>query len=296
MKNMEFYPKWRMNMEKDRWNRKLWHKGNVRQWFPPTAETSYLWLPFIGKSNWAKGFWILHPKTNYLDFELVDEGEMTIHYNGQRYLIPSGSAVLIPPGESKLSTASARGCRKRYIGISGLILNNNLVGMNLDKVSVLNDFRNAEFEELFALLWTLTEEKRLENIREYGAKVYQLLLLLSHCAIQQPYPEELQRAVTFISQHLSQHLTLEEICSAAYCGRSTLQWQFKHYMNSSPIRYLTETRMKCAVKLLKNTTLSIKEIAQKCGYGDQLYFSAAFREYSGLPPRKYREKADFSPE
>lgn len=277
-------------MEKERWNRKLWQKGSVLQWLPPMPEISFLWLTFIGKSDWVNGFWIHHMKTNYLDFEVVTEGEMLVHYSGQRYLIPAGAAVLIPPGESKLSTAGKAGCRKHYFGITGLILNNNLVGMNLDKVCVLNDFRNAEFDSLFASLWKMTEEKNPETIREYCAKIYQMLLLLSHCAVQQPYPEELQRAVTFISQYLSQRLTLEDICNAAHCGRSTLQWQFKHYMDSSPIRYLTESRMKYALKLLENTQLPVKEIAQKCGYSDQLYFSNTFRSHYGKSPREYRKK------
>ena len=275
-------------MEKDRWNKKLWQKGIARHWFPPAAASSYLWLSFIGKSNWVKGFWMHHLRTNYLDFEIVDEGEMTVHYQGKRYLIPAGTAVLIPPGESKLIASSAVGCRKRYIGISGLILNNNLEGMNLDKICVLNDFRNSEFEKLFASLWTASGEKRLENIGEYGAKVYQLLLLFANCAEQQPYPEELQRAVIFIRKNLSIPLTLADICNAQ-CGRSTLQWQFKHYLKTSPVRYLTENRMKYAVKLLENTTLPIKEISQKCGYSDQLYFSGAFRDHIGRSPREYRK-------
>lgn len=277
-------------MEKERWNRKLWQKGSVLQWLPPMPEISFLWLTFIGKSDWVNGFWIHHMKTNYLDFEVVTEGEMLVHYNGQRYLVPAGTAVLIPPGESKLSTAGKAGCRKHYLGICGLILSNNLAGMNLDKVCVLNDFRNAEFDSLFASLWKMTEEKNQGNIREYCAKIYQMLLLFSHCAVQQPYPEELQRAVTFISLQLSLPLTLEEICNAAHCGRSTLQWQFKHYMDSSPIRYLTESRMKYALKLLENTQLSVKEIAHKCGYSDQLYFSNTFRKHYGKSPREYRKK------
>lgn len=281
-------------MEKDVCNTKLYHKGILRQWFPPLVESSYLWLSFIGKSHWFKGYWLHHLETNYLDFEFVEEGELTVNYQDRRYLIPAGSAVLIPPGESKLSTNCANGCRKRFIGISGLILNNNLTGMNLDKVCVLKDFRNDEFERLFASLWIMAEEKRLENIRECGAVVYQLLLLFSHCAEQYPYPKELQLAVIFIRQNLSFPLTLADICCAAHCGKSTLQWQFKHYMNSSPIRFLMEIRMEYAFKLLENTTLSIKEIALKCGYGDPLYFSTTFRDHSGRSPRAYRKMAVFS--
>ena len=154
---------------------------------------------------------------------------------------------------------------------------------------MLNDFRNAEFDTLFAALRQMIEEKNPEHIREYNGKIYQMLLLLSHCAVQHPYPEELQRAVSFISLFLSKQIDLNLICSAAHCGRSTLQWQFKHYMDSSPIRYLTESRMKYALKLLENTQLPVKEIAQKCGYSDQLYFSNTFRSHYGKSPREYRK-------
>ena len=286
-------PNFEKDMERDRWNKKSWHQENILQWFPPMLEMSFCWLAFIGKSIWSKGFWVHHPNTHYLDFELVTDGEMTVQYRGQHYPIPEGAAVLIPPGESKLFTAGKNGCRKHCLGISGLLLNNNLAGMNLDKVCVLNNFRNAEFDSLFSPLWTMTEKKNPEKIREYSAKIYQMLLLLSHCTVQNPYPEELQRAVTFISQHLFQPLTLADICDAAYCGRSTLQWQFKHYMGSSPIRHLTESRMKYALKLLGNTQLPVKEIAQKCGYNDQLYFSNIFRRHYGKSPREYRKSALF---
>ena len=276
-------------MEQDRWNKRSWRRENILQWFPPMPQMAFLWLPFMGKSEWAKGYWVHHVKTNYLVFEVVTEGELTVLCSGQRYPVPAGSAVLIPPGESKLSASGPGGCRKHFLCISGPILNNNLAGMNLDKICVLNDFRNAEFDTLYATLWKMIEEKNPEHIREYNGKIYQMLLLLSHCAVQHPYPEELQRAVSFISLFLSKQIDLNLICSAAHCGRSTLQWQFKHYMDSSPIRYLTESRMEYALKLLENTQLPVKEIAQKCGYSDQLYFSNTFRSHYGKSPREYRK-------
>ena len=281
-------------MEKDRHGAINLQKETLRQWFPPVAETSFLWLSFMGRSVWRKGYLVYHPQTQYLNLEAVDEGEMTIHHGGQRYVIPAGSAVLIPPGESKLSADGAGGCRKHALGISGLILNNNLAGMGLDKVCILRDFHDPEFGQLFDSLWEMTEEKHLETVREYCAKVYQLLLLLSRCAVQHPYPEELQRAISFISRNFSRKLSLADICAQACCGRSTLQWQFKHHLNSSPIRYLTENRMKYAAKLLENTSLPIKEIAQRSGCNDQLYFSNTFRKYHGRSPREYRKALSVS--
>lgn len=287
-KNIENYPE-TFFMENDRYNQKLWKKGLIRQWFPPVSDPSFLWLHFIGKSSWNKGFWIHHPRTVYLDFQVVEEGEMILHYGGQRYGIPAGSAVLIPPGESRLSTCSPGGCRKIFLGISGLILNDNLAGMNLDQVCVLHDFRNPEFFRLFAELWKMTGEKSMDNLLEYCARIYQMLLLISHCATEHPYPEELLRALAHIGQNFSSPLTLKELCRCANCGRTTLQWQFKHYLKSSPTQYLTDTRMNHAVRLLENTPLSIKEIAQKSGYEDPLYFSTIFRKKYGCSPRAFRK-------
>ena len=91
------------------------------------------------------------------------------------------------------------------------------------------------------------------------------------------------------SGDFARQLSLSDICAQAFCGRSTLQWQFKYHLKSSPIRYLTEIRMKYAAKLLENTLLPIKEIAQKSGCSDQLYFSNMFRKYHGRSPREYRK-------
>ncbi len=43
-----------------------------------------------------------------------------------------------------------------------------------------------------------------------------------------------------------------------------------------------------ALELLRSTTLSIKEIAPRCGFSDPQYFSRAFRNIFGQPPGEWR--------
>lgn len=45
-----------------------------------------------------------------------------------------------------------------------------------------------------------------------------------------------------------------------------------------------------AVLLMKNTSLSVEEIAAILGYGDQSSFYKAFKSYSHVSPRKYNSK------
>lgn len=46
--------------------------------------------------------------------------------------------------------------------------------------------------------------------------------------------------------------------------------------------------MKYALELLKNTDLSIKEIAYKTGYSSSSAFSVAFKKECGINPNKIR--------
>ena len=48
--------------------------------------------------------------------------------------------------------------------------------------------------------------------------------------------------------------------------------------------------MKKAKELLKNSTLSVTEIAARTGYGDSNYFSRIFKKSCGKTPREYRNQ------
>ena len=54
---------------------------------------------------------------------------------------------------------------------------------------------------------------------------------------------------------------------------------------------VTDRVMLEASRLLRFSDLTIGEIAHRVGYDDQLYFSRAFKRYTGLAPQPYREQA-----
>ena len=56
-------------------------------------------------------------------------------------------------------------------------------------------------------------------------------------------------------------------------------------MGESPQAYLLHYRMARAAQLLKETRLSIGEIAAQVSYDNQLHFSRAFKNVHGVSPR-----------
>jgi len=54
-------------------------------------------------------------------------------------------------------------------------------------------------------------------------------------------------------------------------------------LGSSPLEKIHEIRRIEAEKLLKETTVPIKEVAKRCGYGTSSHLATCFRR-QGLPP------------
>jgi AraC-like DNA-binding protein len=73
--------------------------------------------------------------------------------------------------------------------------------------------------------------------------------------------------------------------------------QFRKKMNQlyhlNIREFITEIRMTCAMNLLKDPTLSIKEIAGLSGFKSAFYFSRVFTNYFGMAPKYFRDSLEF---
>ena len=84
------------------------------------------------------------------------------------------------------------------------------------------------------------------------------------------------------------NITIEEICKELYISTYYLTRSFTKYIGISPKQYLIQIRLNNAGNLLKNTSLSIAEIAEKSGFQSPSNFIAYFKKYFGITPKKFR--------
>lgn len=63
---------------------------------------------------------------------------------------------------------------------------------------------------------------------------------------------------------------------------------FKKYTGLTPGRYFKNQRLTEVCELLKDSKLSVKEIAQLCGYESQNYLGRIFKQIFGVTPIQYR--------
>ena len=91
------------------------------------------------------------------------------------------------------------------------------------------------------------------------------------------------------SEYQNESLSLTDISERLYVSPNYLSSLIKKYRKVNFTTLLTERRMKAAADKLPCTQMKILEIAEKCGYSDQHYFSYCFKKYYGTTPMKMRE-------
>ncbi|KAA3449570.1 AraC family transcriptional regulator [Mesorhizobium sp. SARCC-RB16n] len=99
----------------------------------------------------------------------------------------------------------------------------------------------------------------------------------------------LGRALGLLHSEPSRKWSNEELARRAATSRSVLDERFRNLLGQSPMRYLTEWRMQLAADLLRDTSLKLLSVAERCGYGSEEAFSRAFHRCLGASPAQWRE-------
>lgn len=102
--------------------------------------------------------------------------------------------------------------------------------------------------------------------------------------------ESLKNGIEYIDLHLDGPLTLKEIASCACMTETYFSTVFKKFSGISPWEYITIKRVEKAVELIKTTSLTKLEIAQKCGFSSSSNFYKAFTKITGKQPKNYEQK------
>ena len=101
------------------------------------------------------------------------------------------------------------------------------------------------------------------------------------------------RALDFVRDHYSDsNLDLEMVCSSLGVSAAYFSTVFKKETGSAFITYLTDYRMKEAIRLMDEEDEKTYITAQKVGYADPNYFSYVFKRKFGMSPTKYRKTKD----
>ena len=102
-----------------------------------------------------------------------------------------------------------------------------------------------------------------------------------------------KRALEALDQrYMEEDLSLVSLSGMLDVSPNHLSACIKKYAGETFINILIGKRMEAARELLVNSTMKIQNIAKKCGYTDQHYFSYCFKKYCGESPNAMRRRLE----
>lgn len=102
------------------------------------------------------------------------------------------------------------------------------------------------------------------------------------------YNRVVNRAVTYIHQHINHELSLEKIALFSGVHPGYLSKIFKESVGMSIPDYINRKKIDDSKYYLLHSRESLSEIAQMFGYCNQSYYTSLFKKYNGLTPKQYK--------
>jgi AraC-like DNA-binding protein len=100
----------------------------------------------------------------------------------------------------------------------------------------------------------------------------------------------LSRLHDYLQAHYAEKLPVSAVASLANMCESRFMRYFKRVTGETFVAHLTRLRIERAAQLLKETDLSIAQVANAVGFSDQSHFDRVFRRHFQVTPREARRR------
>jgi len=140
----------------------------------------------------------------------------------------------------------------------------------------------------------LSQRETMEIRRKWEESQRELLekALLDGQALDEghmPKSSAVERARTYIVQHVNRDLSLQEVADHVGMNAAYLSVLFKEETGETYIKFLTRYRMELA-KMLLRKGLKVNEVSERVGYHTYRHFSEVFKKCTGTTPGQFRDQ------
>jgi len=201
-------------------------------------------------------------------------------YDNQCISVSGKSIVLVPAQLDYIRTAENE---------TMTVVHFLMVGEHSREIKVFYPALYEQYEKCF------DEMLRVWNNKEEGYKfkcnelLYQLLYMIRREEVESEQGRLFclaDRAARMIEREASSsEFSVSLIAPRLNVSGTYLRKKFQEKYGMSPQQYLTEVRIELARSLLKTKYFSVKEVARRCGFENEKYFSTVFKEKVGISPK-----------
>lgn len=259
-------------------------------------------LLYAGQLEKQSG-WKEEPHSHeFLEIIFVTGGKMKITVEDREYDVVKGDIVVYNAGLTHFEYSSVKNPAKiLFVAFDNIkitdLLPNRLIPDAYEYV-----FHSGEMYDLFYTYFNnlIKELKEKHNFYvEISQNISRTLLMLVFRLINYTRNSSMlldsgrtvNVAVSYIEKNFRDKITLEDLSAACFTNKFYLSHLFTRITGKSIGKYITETRIKEAQRLLLCGGDSIEKVAELSGFMDAGYFCRTFKKLTGQTPSAFRRTA-----
>lgn len=250
-------------------------------------------LPFrvemAGISYCDGSYHIQRDKSIYCVLEYIVSGSGVLHFNGETYYPKTGDIYILPLGTSHDYYSS-----KEEPWIKLFVNLNRNINLFLDQYGLTGQILFPNMQHMYPMFQELYTISRLKIepwlvMEQMYLKTHQILMRLAQSAnLPADIPLEVLKMRDYIDSRIDGSFTIDELSTSIYRSNDYVIKMFKKYFHTTPHAYFLQQKMNKAKMFLKETQLSVSDIAEALGYESPQYFSKNFKHITGMTPNQYR--------
>ncbi len=97
----------------------------------------------------------------------------------------------------------------------------------------------------------------------------------------------ISEVMLYLVKNLDKNLLIPEVAEEFFVSRDKLCRDFRKYIKMNVGDFISAARINLAKNYLRDTKMTIKQIAQKCGFDNDIYFYSFFKKHVGMTPKEF---------
>jgi len=231
--------------------------------------------------------WIhINRELNEYELMLVVEGTLYIAADSEKFEVPEGQYLLMPPTKHQYGTQPSF-CRFYWFHFDYPNLENGLPFPSSGRFTDLN--------RLIPLILSLQDADRIYHNLDLNSALFRSFLL--ELLLQQKLPSKeigsrqsrlCEEIKNYIEWNSFSNIKVSDIANYFGYHEKYISTLF-HKQTGIPLKkYLLDIKMKYACRALTTTDISVNQLSINLGFSDSHNFSTAFRRVVGVSPSVYK--------
>jgi AraC-like DNA-binding protein len=214
-------------------------------------------------------------------------------FEGEFVLRPGSLAVLVPGEKHRYAPDPETGWTEYRLGFTGDIPSRWIGQGALEKTITVHPILNQKemlvpFEE--AVGFARNGSRALEPLLvSCVMRIFGYLIEDRHERLTRGNYDIIERAQSSIEKNIYNPMDMDGLTKILGVSYQTLLDQFREKMKLTPYQYFLQLKINKAKELLREGTLSIKEISYKLSFNSPYYFSRLFKRKTGASPSQWND-------